>query len=56
VVTEVAGKLRFEDFIDGVTVQSKTTRSPADLDGRHRPQAASVPPARTCGPVVIAAR
>ena len=24
VVTEVAGKLRFEDFIDGVTVQSKT--------------------------------
>jgi DNA-directed RNA polymerase subunit beta' len=43
VVTEVAGKLRFEDFIDGVTVQSKTD----DVTGlasveSHRPQAAPV--------------
>jgi hypothetical protein len=42
VVTEVAGKLRFEDFIDGVTVQSKTDEVTglASMHRGHRPQAA----------------
>jgi DNA-directed RNA polymerase subunit beta' len=42
VVTEVAGKLRFEDFIDGVTVQSKTDEvtglaSVEVIDPKQRP-------------------
>ena len=42
VVTEVAGKLRFEDFIDGVTVQSKTDEvtglaSVEIMDPKQRP-------------------
>jgi DNA-directed RNA polymerase subunit beta' len=50
VITEVAGKLRFEDFIDGVTVQSKTDdvtglASVEVIDPKQRP-----PPARTCVP------
>ncbi|MGB5734149.1 MAG: DNA-directed RNA polymerase subunit beta' [Thiohalocapsa sp.] len=44
VVTEVAGKLRFEDFIDGVTVQSKTDdvtglASVEIMDPKQRPSA-----------------
>jgi DNA-directed RNA polymerase subunit beta' len=44
VVTEVAGKLRFEDFIDGVTVQSKTDEvtglaSVEIIDPKQRPSA-----------------
>jgi DNA-directed RNA polymerase subunit beta' len=44
VVTEVAGKLRFEDFIDGVTVQSKTDdvtglASVEVIDPKQRPAA-----------------
>ncbi|MGD9299817.1 MAG: DNA-directed RNA polymerase subunit beta', partial [Thiohalocapsa sp.] len=42
VVTEVAGKLRFEDFVDGVTVQSKTDEvtglaSVEVIDPKQRP-------------------
>jgi len=42
VVTEVAGKMRFEDFIDGVTVQSKTDEvtglaSVEIMDPKQRP-------------------
>ncbi|KAA6185004.1 DNA-directed RNA polymerase subunit beta' [Thiohalocapsa marina] len=44
VVTEVAGRLRFEDFIDGVTVQSKTDEvtglaSVEIMDPKQRPAA-----------------
>ncbi len=44
VVTEVAGRLRFEDFIDGVTVQSKTDdvtglTSLEIIDPKQRPTA-----------------
>jgi DNA-directed RNA polymerase subunit beta' len=44
VVTEVAGKLRFEDFIEGVTVQSKTDEvtglaSVEIIDPKQRPSA-----------------
>lgn len=44
VVTEVAGKLRFEDFLDGVTVQSKTDdvtglASVEIMDPKQRPSA-----------------
>lgn len=44
VVTEVAGKLRFEDFLDGVTVQSKTDEvtglaSVEIMDPKQRPSA-----------------
>ncbi len=44
VVTEVAGRLRFEDFIDGVTVQSKTDdvtglTSLEVIDPKQRPTA-----------------
>jgi DNA-directed RNA polymerase subunit beta' len=44
VVTEVAGRLRFEDFIDGVTVQSKTDEvtglaSVEIMDPKQRPSA-----------------
>jgi DNA-directed RNA polymerase subunit beta' len=42
VVTEVAGRLRFEDFVDGVTVQSKTDevtglQSVEVIDPKQRP-------------------
>jgi DNA-directed RNA polymerase subunit beta' len=42
VVTEVAGRLRFEDFVDGVTVQSKTDevtglQSVEIIDPKQRP-------------------
>ena len=51
IVAEVAGKLKFQDFVDGVTVEEKIDEitglsSIVVMDPKQR----SAAPARTCGP------
>ena len=49
VVTEVAGNMKFEDFIDGVTVNRAGRRvHRSDQHRRTRSEAAAAAPARTC--------